>query len=601
MAQSVSFAWRVAWVLLLGLLASPLRAQECPVPARGQSLTSSLSLLPGDDPTITLAQARDFARAGKFRPLGAATPSFGFVSGALWVSFDLPASDSECKSLLVIEQSRLDRVDVHVFAGDVERQTLSLGDADVFAARALPHRYLNASIDRPAGRELRVFLRVQSTSSVQLPIWLHTEASLLRLTHQEQAGQGLYFGILLALLLYNFAVMVSIREASYFYYVVYVASFGMLMLSFGGYGFEFLWPRSPGWQNAALPLSIAAVLGSSVAFARSFLDLDRTAPRVARLARLSIPLAGLMGLLALWPGLLLPMTMALNAAMVVFSLLVTVGAVLSAMRGFRPAYYFLLAWGLLITGGVALPLSSFGLLPRTLVTEYGLQFGSAAEMLLLSFSLAYRITLLRNERIRVEREARENLEQRVQERTQALSETAERLSLANQRLAETSLRDGLTGVFNRRYLDQSLPLRFADCVRRGQPIALLMIDIDHFKAINDDHGHATGDDCLREVARRLAGLARSGEEFVARYGGEEFAIVMPGADREQAMALAERLRREIGDKPVVTEDTTLRVTISLGVTCEERPGEESPLHLVRRADRALYEAKRLGRDQVCVA
>ena len=584
--------------LLLPMLA---QASECPVPARGVPLSSSLSVLPGGDATITLEAARALASAGRFVPVGAASPSFGFRSGALWALFDLPAPDTACESLLVFEQPRLDQIDAYVFSDQRPVEVLHFGDNRPFADRSLPHRFLNQLIERPAGQPLRVFLRVQSSSSVQLPLWLHSEASLLRLTHEEQAGQGLYFGILLALLLYNFAVMVSIRETSYFHYVMYVLSFGALMLSFGGYGFEYLWPRSPWFQNVSLPLAIAAVLGSSVAFARSFLELDRTAPRVSKLARLSVPLACLMGLLALVPALLLPMTMALNAAIVLFSLLVTVGAVLSARTGFRPAYYFLLAWGLLITGGVALPLSSFGLLPRTLLTEYGLQFGSAAEMVLLSFSLAYRITLLRNERIAVERDARETLEQRVRERTQALSETAERLGQANQRLAAASLRGGLTGVFNRRYLDQSLPSRFADCVARQLPITVLMIDIDHFKAVNDQYGHAAGDDCLREVAGRLLAAVRNEEDFVARYGGEEFAIVMPGADAASAQRRAEQLLAEIGGRDIGTDDARLRVTISIGLACEDGVGEGTPVDLVRRADRALFEAKRTGRNQVRLA
>ena len=564
-------------------------------------MSPQLSVLPDSEADIDLVAARRLVAAGKFVALGERTPSFGFRSRPLWLSLDLPAVASDCESLLVIEQPRLDRVDVHVFDQGHESQTLAMGDALPFAARALPHRFINLRLQRPAGHRLQLLLRVQSSSSVQLPIWLHSEASLLRLTHEEQAGQGLYFGILLALLLYNFAVMVSIREASYFYYVIYVASFGALMLSFGGYGFEYAWPRSPWFQNASLPLSIAAVLGSSVAFSRSFLDLDRMAPTVSRLAKLSVPLALCLGLPALWPPFLLPVTIVLNAAMVVFSVLVTVGAVLSAARGFRPAYYFLLAWGLLIAGGIALPLSSFGLIPRTLVTEYGLQFGSAAEMLLLSFSLAYRITLLRNERIRIEREARETLEQRVAERTLALSETAQRLGEANQRLAEISLRDGLTGVFNRRYLDQNLPARFGECVERALPISLLMIDIDRFKAINDEHGHAIGDDCLREVAHRLAASLREGEDFIARYGGEEFALVMPGADSNEAAGIAERLRAVVAGTPIRCEQVSLSVTISIGLASLAPATVAAQADLERRSDRALFEAKRSGRDRVCTA
>jgi PleD family two-component response regulator len=200
--------------------------------------------------------------------------------------------------------------------------------------------------------------------------------------------------------------------------------------------------------------------------------------------------------------------------------------------------YFLLAWSLLIAGGVALPLSSFGLLPRTFLTEYSVQFGSAAEMLLLSFSLAHRINLLKGDNERLMRATNEELERRVAARTGELHAALQRLEDANRQLSEISRRDGLTGVFNRRHFDHAFDYAWSRCLALGQPVSLLLIDIDHFKAINDQRGHQAGDDCLRVVAARLRSGAAGEDETLARYGGEEFVLLLPGSDAAAAQARA---------------------------------------------------------------
>jgi diguanylate cyclase (GGDEF)-like protein len=303
-----------------------------------------------------------------------------------------------------------------------------------------------------------------------------------------------------------------------------------------------------------------------------------------------------MALASLAPPLRYPLTLVLNLGVVVMALMTTAAAIACAVRGFRPAYYFLLAWGLLIAGGVALPMSSFGMLPRTLVTEYGIQFGSAAEMILLSFSLAYRISLLRAEKEQVVLSAKLELEQRVQERTRELAEVASSLARANAQLAEASRRDGLTGLFNRRHLDQALDAAWADWRERGRRLALVMLDIDRFKSINDQHGHAVGDDCLREVASRCRDLPL-GYSLIARYGGEEFVLVLQDESAATAMAFAEHLRHRIADHPVATFKGPLVVTISLGVALA-RPDHTDPASLLREADEALYAAKKAGRNRV---
>ena len=596
-------AWRLrilGSVLLFSISgASAAQWPDCPVSAAGEDLTQSLSVKLDNDDALNVHTAFEKWKQGGVSKVHNARQghSFGFVKGALWLSLDLPATNQTCFSLLTMPQSRLDRVEIFSINNEKIQPPLLMGDTLPFNQRSVPHRYLNTRLLRTAGQSMQLLLRVQSTSSIQTPVWLHSEASLLRSTHNEQIGEGIYFGILLALLLYNFAVMVSIRESSYFYYVAYALAFALLMLSFSGYGFQFFWPRSPGWQNLSLPIALALLMASSVGFSRTFLNLKEQVPLLWKLSFFALPIAIIFGLLACIPGMLMPATIALNISLISFSIIITMGGVLSAKRGYVPAIYFMLAWSLLMLGGVALPLSSFGLLPRSLLTEYGLQLGSAAEMLLLSFSLAYRITLLRNENARIELDARIHLERRVDERTEELAQIAQQLLIANQRLSDMSWRDGLTGIFNRRYLDETLPKLMVECFERNLPIAVLMLDIDHFKQVNDQYGHGVGDDCLKLLVQRTALVIREEQDFTARYGGEEFAIVLFGADIDKASVIAHRLQQNLAEKALEIEPDPLAVTLSIGAASARQGTADD---LLEAADKALYQAKRTGRNKVCI-
>jgi two-component system, cell cycle response regulator len=156
--------------------------------------------------------------------------------------------------------------------------------------------------------------------------------------------------------------------------------------------------------------------------------------------------------------------------------------------------------------------------------------------------------------------------------------------------------DGLTGAHNKRYFLEFLEREIARCSRYRRPLSLLMLDIDHFKAINDQHGHLTGDFVLRELSRRLLGRVRR-EELLARYGGEEFAAVLPETDLHGGRIFAEQVRRLVADAPFEYEGDRFNVTISVGLTTVE--GEDiEPMTFIKRADDNLYRAKRDGRNRV---
>ncbi len=171
------------------------------------------------------------------------------------------------------------------------------------------------------------------------------------------------------------------------------------------------------------------------------------------------------------------------------------------------------------------------------------------------------------------------------------------------RLYASGVRDPLTQLFNRRYLDERLAPEVAHATRHRAPLSLIMLDLDHFKAINDDarFGHLGGDAVLRVVAATLQRLVRE-EDIVARFGGEEFAIVARSTTGRNAEILGERIRRAIAALVIPWEAHTIRVTASLGVaTLDEAKPSRDVADLFRRADEAMYRAKHGGRNRVVVA
>jgi diguanylate cyclase (GGDEF)-like protein len=185
------------------------------------------------------------------------------------------------------------------------------------------------------------------------------------------------------------------------------------------------------------------------------------------------------------------------------------------------------------------------------------------------------------------------------EMARKLAAREEELRIANQHLDELASLDGLTGLANRRGFDRELERAWRQADERRQPLALMMIDIDHFKLFNDRYGHVRGDACLRAVGETLSLVALEDAVIVARYGGEEFALLLPGLDVARAIALAEDARHAIEDLLISHADAAGGVvTISIGVESLVPGPQQTAAGLVEAADRALYDAKRRGRNMV---
>ncbi|MGY0651394.1 sensor domain-containing diguanylate cyclase [Luteimonas sp. A537] len=549
--------------------------------------------------TDTLADAWRALEAGGFRPLPGGNPAFGFQDGAFWVHARVVNRNPDEPRWLMVQTYPLsDHLDVYLRYPDGHVEHHAGGDTLPFSERAIRYRHPNFMLDLPPGQPVDILFRVQSQSSMQVPLVLYTPGAFTELSRDAQLAIGLYYGILLALFFYNLVLWLVLRDASYFWYLFHISAFGLVLFCLNGLGFEYLWPNNVWLADKSVPLSISLALIGMHQFARVFLGLGDRWPTGNRVSIIAISAFACFGIAAVFVPYRL-ITPAVSLAVLASIVWITVVSVVALRKGYRPARLFLLSWSMFLAGTAVFTLVAFGVIPKTFYTEYGVQIGSALEMLFLSVALSYRYASLRNENERIVSQANVQLERTVATRTRELQRTLDQLEQAHSRLRESSRRDGLTGLYNRSHFHDAFERLLVACNQDRRPLSLLMVDLDFFKAINDEHGHLVGDDVLRAAARRIGQALRPHEALLARFGGEEFVIVLPGIDLRAAVAVAEEVRRAISSAPCESQQgPNVRISGSVGVHTVV-PGTIDDIDdALQVADQALYAAKANGRDCV---
>lgn len=602
--------WAGVVFMLLVLVSASWAARantSVPPPVRLGSDTPALSLAPytviarDAEHRLNAATVRQMALDGELPLRGDDSRGLGYTSDTVWLYFALENTTAQpLRRVLIIHYPLLDHIRLHRFEHGQPMAVRNTGDRLPFTSRDLPLLDPNLMLELDAGARAEFVLQLRSESTMLVPLSLAppTELALERL--KPSVVLGLYYGIFLALCLYHLFLYLSVRDSSFLWYSIYTASYGVMLLCFNGLAFAYLWPDHPGWGNLAVPLLIGVAQTSIVQFSRRFLSLAEHAPRQDRLLR-QVLLAAL-ALLLILPLAGYGTVIRLQTLLALFGAAAVLGVALLNLKDNPPARFFLLAWISLLAGTAAYAAMILGWLPRTVLTEYGIQIGSALEVLLLAFAMAYRIKRLTSQNKAIAQQARDELESRVQERTAELDKALQALEEANARLRDFSRRDGLTGLYNRGYLDERLAAVCNASQRMHGSIALLMIDVDHFKSINDRHGHTAGDACLRGISRRLESLLGDvPNALLARYGGEEFAILLSDCPAEDAMELAQRIRTTLAAQPIECEPRPIPVTVSIGVHIVPAGVPCTAADLLRQADARLYRAKRAGRDRVDVS
>lgn len=581
--------------LLLGLgLAFGAQADAPPLALdgseQGLDLRPHLQLL--RDPGGRLTPEQAMAADQPFAP--APDLNLGFSRDAVWLRLELQSRAERARAWQIeFGYAPLDRIELFSERnGSLQRQIG--GDSVPAGQRSSEHLSPAFRVRLEPGEQRVLYLRAQSSGNLSLDARIWQAEAFARHSRLGLMLQSAYCGLWMALAGYNLLLFLAVRERSLLLYALFVASLGCAMLAYGGLGAEYLWSAGGEFGNRALPLSLALAMAAATLFARDFLGTRAALPRWHRALRLAAAaqLGVVLGTLLLPLGEALPV-LAVSAGA---GILLLLACGLRGLPGSQAARIFVVAELPLMLGALLLVLHSFALLPPNLLTIHGIQLGAALEMLLLSCGMAAR---LKRRRIPLERRAgaagtrdlqqeQERLiEQRVAERTAALAE-------ANARLSKLALQDPLTGVANRAGLNLRLAQAWQQAHQRQELLALILLDLDGFKAINDRHGHAVGDLLLTQVAARLQASARA-TDLVARLGGDEFVLICEAIDNaEQALALAERILHSL-TQPMQLGDLRLSLSASIGISICNGQSYESLLH---EADQAMYLAKADGRSRI---
>ena len=515
-------------------------------------LAPYVELLEDAGRTLTIVDVRGTS-AQRFDRNGGNVRSLGFATSAWWVRFTVRNPWPQPLRLVLRQNYPLiDYLDVWSVGADGSERHVATGDLLPFDQRPIRHNEFLVPIELAPQSEQVVHVRFDTAGSLNIGLSMHAPDDLLADVAREQLAWGAFYGSILLLALGNLLLFALVRDSAFSYYFIYLVTYGCYMAAYNGITFQYLWPNNPGFaslsQLVLLPLALVFLLQ----FSRSILALPEVSPRIDRVAQLllwltlaCIPLAPFLA----YRTMILPLAI-LTLAIIAFLI---VAAIVSVRSGRIAARFYLSGLSIFLLGVFTYMLKTFGMLPHNALTQHGYQVGSLLEFLLLYVALGARVSELKR----------------------------------------TGLTDNLTGVDNRRSFDEQLAIEFEVARARERELALLVIDIDHFKRLNDTRGHAEGDRALRALAAILRKHTHK-PDVAFRYGGEEFVVLMPGASAESALALAEQLRESVAAE--TASDHALTVSIGIAAMSDRRA--TSAEDLFREADSALYAAKSGGRNRV---
>ncbi len=527
-------------------------------------------------------------------------PSFGFSNSAFWLQLRVCASKTQTESaVLEIAYPLLDTIRVIGRVDQTIVYDVLSGDSFPFSQRPVKHR--NFVFFLPDLQEdLSIYIRVQTKSAMQIPLQLSTAAEFFADNQQALLLQGLYFGIILAMVLYNAFLFFVLREHPYLLYVLFTTCYLSFQGVFQGLFQQFLFDSVWLQKHSLLVFGFLSIVFANL-FAVSFLNLPAKNMLISRILRGVGWISSVAAILAAF----LPyeiMVKLMLALATPSSLLIMFAGCKLWWTGHLPARIFTVAWSTLLVSFVLASFNKFGIVPRVFWTENILQIGSILQVILLSIALAERVNEEKRQRILAEQHLSTSLEEKVQERTLELNKALKQLEAANTELSQISHTDSLTQIANRRSFDLQLALEYKSAKRGGYPLALVMIDIDHFKKFNDTYGHQVGDKVLRTVAKTLKPLAARPGDSIYRYGGEEFAVLLNNTDLVGAEIVAEKMRKSIEMTTVLIHDRAFFVTISAGLSMYNPRDHigviSSPEDLMHQADIQLYKAKEKGRNRL---
>ena len=575
------------------------------------SILPYLFYLHDPEQSLSVKEVLQSNSSHSWQPINQHTQSLGYTLDQYWIKTSFQNQSSMANWMCAINISTLDHVEYFLFKNGQQIDHTVTGDLYPIFSRKINHKNLLFPIVLEKNATYTVIFKIQSDSLVRLPVSITSERDFWSQHNQETIFLAFFFGCLTVMAIYNILIYFFTRDNAYLYYVCYVFAFMASQFVQQGLASLYFWPDKPDMSEPLFIIAIYFTIILAIQFGAHFLQLKDNYPIAYKIGRSLFYFYIIIGITALIADYHL-ITSLMSLSIIPAYIFGIVMPITLWIKGERLAKFFALGWFMFIFSAVIYTLRVYGIIDNSFLTQHSLQIGGLLEVTLFSIALADKINLTKHKMVQAheaslrfekeknevqkllfqsEHRAKQELEEKVKERTFALEK-------ANQRLLQLNTIDQLTGIKNRRFFDANLQVELDRALVSQSPLSLLVLDIDHFKTFNDNHGHLVGDHCLHEVAQKLQSLVPNGEDNVARYGGEEFVITLPNTPEEDALKIAEDIRKNIATTPLMVDNLALRLTASIG-THTLKPSVDSELaHLIIAADKALYQAKNLGRNRI---
>lgn len=396
---------------------------------------------------------------------------------------------------------------------------------------------------------------------------------------------SVYFGAILAILIYNLAIFAFVRESAYLYYAVYVSSFLIWQLGANGlFPFDRFSSSFSYYLNG---LSVPIGLCFLMLFARTILETKKRLPKIDCIIKYIASAYFLLSLTAIFFT---------HNSFIVISFITTFSMLFLLYTGYKSyrsgnnsALIFLIAQAAFLSMSTLFSLMTEGYLEYRSITKHGLISAFLVEIFIFSLAIANRIRTHEQEKLKIINQANKDLDKKVKEHTLELE-------ISKKKLEELASRDPLTNLFNRRFLYDMSNELILIAKREKSPVSVLIFDIDNFKAVNDSFGHSTGDEVIIQFAKLLQNTREC--DIAARIGGEEFLLILPNTAEAGAIEIANQIRKDTERLIIHRSSKSLSFTVSGGISSvlvDKDNGIELAIH---RADQALYQAKQSGKNQV---
>jgi len=547
-----------------------------------------------EDPSneLSLADVRRLEKHAWMRS-DSETPNFGYTDSSYWFRFRLNNKVSCCGALtenkiIAIQYALLDHIEFYEIVDGYIMSSTVTGDIYPFSQRQIRHREFLFPISLKFDEPVDVYFRVSTQGSTQFPISIWSANKFSFEDQDEQVVKAVYYGMILALVLYNLFLFVSIKERPYIYYVGFMASVLMLMAGAHGFLFQYVYPDSPSIHNMNLLVTVPSTVLFATLFSSYFLHLSKLAPRLNVLFNI----LAVIFILCIVGAFIVPYGISTRISMflaIPASIVIMFTGPYAWYKGQAGAKYFTVAWVFLMAGIVITAANKFGLLPINVFTENAMSVGSSIEAILLSFALADRFNTERFAKFKAQRKQLEEAEQR---------------KTAETKLYYQATHQAVNGFPNIVMLQKLLHKLLHSESQGLRHFSLVFIHLSRIQEVNNTLGHANADIVLSIFSKRLSNIKIDDNvslvmekidgttHYFAHIEGVIFAHILKSGEQSKALEAVVKIRKELAE-PIEFNGMELDLGLSIGIASYPTHGADIET-IIRHARVAIDSANSLN-------